>query len=52
MKKIISATIDSDLIKWLDAFSKSSTKFRNKSHVIEVAIEVLKEIECGERKKK
>ena len=39
MKKPISATIDVELIKWLDYILKNDNSFRNKSHAIEFAIE-------------
>ena len=42
MKKPISATIDVELIKWISNELKDSTKYRNKSHLIEIAIELLK----------
>ncbi|MBU0615409.1 MAG: ribbon-helix-helix domain-containing protein [Nanoarchaeota archaeon] len=42
-KQIISATIDSDLAKWIDHELKDKKKYRNKSHLIELAIELLKE---------
>ncbi|MBI3033057.1 hypothetical protein HYY69_06290 [Candidatus Woesearchaeota archaeon] len=42
MKKPISATIDSELIDWLDKTIKKSSNFRNKSHLIETALEKLK----------
>jgi len=45
MKKIISATIEEDLIKWINTHSKNTTKYRNKSHMIEVALELLKQKE-------
>ncbi len=46
MKKPISATIDEDLIKWLEKkVSKDRKKYRNKSHLIEIALERLKEEE-------
>jgi len=38
MKKPISATIDHDLIKWLDDVLRRDTSFRNKSHIIELAL--------------
>jgi len=41
-KKAISATIDEELIKWINSQLKDRTKYRNKSHLIEVAIELLK----------
>jgi Arc/MetJ-type ribon-helix-helix transcriptional regulator len=46
MKKPISATIDEDLIKWIEKrVSKNKKKYRNKSHLIEIALEKLKEEE-------
>ena len=42
MKKPISATIEVDLIKWIESELKDKTKYRNKSHLIEVALEILK----------
>ncbi|MFT4303421.1 MAG: hypothetical protein ACMXYG_02575 [Candidatus Woesearchaeota archaeon] len=43
MKKPISATIDVSLIEWLDSFLKENSAYRNKSHIIELAIEKFKE---------
>ena len=43
MKKPISATIDEELIKWIDSEIKDKKKYRNKSHLIEVALDQLKE---------
>jgi len=42
MKKPISATIDEELIKWLEKELKNSVKYRNKSHLIEIALMELK----------
>ena len=43
MKKPISATIEEDLIKWIEKkVSKDKTKFRNKSHLIEIALEKMR----------
>ncbi|HLC98695.1 MAG TPA: hypothetical protein VJC00_01685 [Candidatus Nanoarchaeia archaeon] len=42
MKKPISATIDEDLIGWLNSQTTDKTRYRNKSHVIEVALEMLR----------
>jgi len=39
MKKTISATIDEELIEWITKEAKSKNKFRNKSHLIEIALE-------------
>ena len=42
-KKPISATIDENLIKWINEKLKDKKRFRNKSHLIEIALEKLKE---------
>ena len=42
MKKPISATIDEELINWIEKEIKDERKYRNKSHLIEIAIELLK----------
>ncbi|MCK4521657.1 MAG: hypothetical protein KAU20_03715 [Nanoarchaeota archaeon] len=42
-KRPISATIDEELIKWIDLKLKDRAKYRNKSHLIEVALESLKD---------
>ena len=42
MKKPISATIDEEVIKWIGKEVDENKKYRNKSHLIEVAIEMLK----------
>ena len=42
MKKPISATIDEELISWIEKEIDDTRKYRNKSHLIEVAIEMLK----------
>ncbi|MBI4148935.1 hypothetical protein HY491_00665 [Candidatus Woesearchaeota archaeon] len=41
-KKPISATIDESLIRWIEAQLKDRTKYRNKSHLIEIALEKLR----------
>ncbi len=44
MKKPVSATIEEDLITWIDRkVAKERKKYRNKSHLIEVALERLRE---------
>jgi len=45
MKKPISATIDEELINWINDKLKDKTRYRNKSHLIEVALELLKKEE-------
>jgi len=42
MKKPISATIDEQLVSWIEAQCKDKLKYRNKSHLIEVALEFLR----------
>lgn len=43
MKKPISATIEEDLIKWISKkVSRDRTKYRNKSHLIEIALEKMR----------
>ena len=46
MKKPVSATIEEDLVTWIDRkVAKEKSRFRNKSHLIEVALEKLREEE-------
>jgi Arc/MetJ-type ribon-helix-helix transcriptional regulator len=46
MKKPISATIDEELIRWIrKKVEKDKRRYRNKSHLIEVALELLKKEE-------
>ena len=42
MKKPISATIEEELINWIEKELKNSEKYRNKSHLIEVALNHLR----------
>ena len=42
MKKPISATIDEELLNWIDQQLSLSKRYRNKSHLIENALELLK----------
>jgi Arc/MetJ-type ribon-helix-helix transcriptional regulator len=42
MKRPISATIDEKLLKWIDGELADRNRYRNKSHLIEVALEMLK----------
>lgn len=42
-KKPISATIDEELIKWIEEQLEDKKKYRNRSHLIEVALELLKD---------
>jgi Arc/MetJ-type ribon-helix-helix transcriptional regulator len=50
MKTRISATIDEKTERIIDSLLKDGT-FRNKSHVIEKAIELLKEVEDDKNKR-
>ena len=43
MKKPISATIDEEIIMWLDSQAEDKTRYRNKSHIIEVALGMLRD---------
>lgn len=43
-KKPISATIEEDLIKWINEEIKDRSRYRNKSHLIEIALESLRNI--------
>ncbi len=49
MKKPISATIEQDLIEWIEKEVSSNTRYRNKSHLIEAALEMLKNSEKGRK---
>jgi len=51
MKKPISATIETTLIKWIEKEVSEKKAYRNKSHLIETALEMLKEKEDLKRKK-
>lgn len=42
-KKPISATIEEDLLVWIDQMLEDKTTYRNKSHLIEIALRKLKE---------
>jgi Arc/MetJ-type ribon-helix-helix transcriptional regulator len=42
-KKPISATIDEQLVDWIDEQLKDPTRYRNKSHLIEIALNKLKQ---------
>jgi Arc/MetJ-type ribon-helix-helix transcriptional regulator len=42
MKRPISATIEEKLVKWIKEVCSENTKYRNKSHLIEIALEKLK----------
>lgn len=51
MKKPISATIDENLIRWMEAKLKDKIRYRNKSHLIEIALTLLKEKEESSSKR-
>ena len=42
MKKPISATIDEELVNWIEKELQDRERYRNKSHLIEVALHMLK----------
>ena len=50
MKKPISATIDKKLIDWVNSQLKDNIKYRNKSHLIEIALQFLKKEEEKNKK--
>ncbi len=52
MKKPISATIDEELISWIDSELKKNKSYRNKSHLIETALDLLKKQLAEEKKKR
>ncbi len=41
-KKPISATIDEDIVDWIEEMLADKTTYRNKSHLIEIALRKLK----------
>ena len=41
-KRPISATIDEDLVRWIEKETQDKTRYRNRSHLIEIALELLK----------
>jgi len=45
MKQPISATIDKKLADWVNSQLKDNIKYRNKSHFIEIALQLLKKEE-------
>ena len=51
MKKPISATIDEKLIRWIEAEVKDDLTYRNRSHLIEIALIKLKNMKKGMKKK-
>jgi Arc/MetJ-type ribon-helix-helix transcriptional regulator len=50
MKKPVSATIEEELIKWLEREVGTGKRFRNRSHLIEYAVELLRKGGKEERK--
>jgi len=42
MKRPISATIDKELVNWIEKEVSENKRYRNKSHLIEAALEMLK----------
>ena len=42
MKRPISATIDENLVSWIEREISDNKRYRNKSHLIEYALELLK----------
>lgn len=52
MKRPISATIDEKLIEWVNSELSDKTRYRNKSHLIEIALEKLRKELFEVRQKK
>jgi len=50
MKKTISATIDIDLVKWIESKTRDTLDYRNKSHLIEKAIQLMKDSLDGKKR--
>ena len=48
MKERVSVTLDKKIVRMLNSLAKNR-KFRNKSHVVEIAIEELNELENQRR---
>ncbi|MBS3096552.1 hypothetical protein J4480_03875 [Candidatus Woesearchaeota archaeon] len=46
MKKPISATIDEELINWIKKELQNRERYRNKSHLIEIALDTLRKKEA------
>ena len=46
MKKPISATIDEELINWIKKELQNRERYRNKSHLIEIALDTLRNKEA------
>ncbi len=44
-KKTISATVEIELVDWISSEIEEKKKYRNRSHLIETALELLKEKE-------
>ncbi len=42
MKRPISATIDKELVEWIEKELRNKERYRNKSHLIEIALNMLK----------
>ena len=49
MKRPISATIDEELIKWINQELEDRQRYRNKSHLIEISLELLKKQSKGNK---
>jgi len=46
MKKPISATIDEELANWIKKEIDENRRYRNKSHLIEIALDILRKKEA------
>ncbi|HLC46424.1 MAG TPA: type II toxin-antitoxin system ParD family antitoxin [Candidatus Nanoarchaeia archaeon] len=50
MKKPISATIEKELLDWIDSKLAEGSRYRNKSHIIETALEMMKQEESKKKR--
>lgn len=50
-KKAISATIDESLERWIEQQIKDTKRFRNRSHLIEIALSEMKQRKETDEKK-
>ena len=50
MKERISVTLDKDIVETLNSLVEKR-KYRNRSHVVEMAVEQFKKLEVGKSKK-
>lgn len=49
-KEVISATVDKEIADWIKKELKDRTKYRNRSHLIEIALESLRSKDCSKKR--